>query len=113
MTGQVDGSISLEAFPSLDVLFELNEMYDGKSCQALKAGDLSDLVINRLDPELNSSSLMDDSVLDDTKMELDSCSGSDILMKPWIPSILYRRNFSAWCVNEPLSVLPPDRVVRH
>ena len=38
MTGHVDSSISLETLPSLDTIFELDEMSDGEFSQALKAG---------------------------------------------------------------------------
>ena len=38
MTGQIDGNISLETLPSLDTLFELDEMSDGEFSQALQAG---------------------------------------------------------------------------
>ena len=55
MTGHVDGSISLETLPSLDTLFELDEMSDGEFSQVLTAGELSDLVVIRPDVDLNSS----------------------------------------------------------
>ena len=38
LTGQIDGNISLETLPSVDKLFELDEMSDGEFSQALKAG---------------------------------------------------------------------------
>ena len=42
VTGQIDGSVSLDTLPSSDSLCELDEMYDGEFSQALKAGDLSE-----------------------------------------------------------------------
>ena len=60
MTGQVEGNVSLETLPSLDAPCELDEMSDGECSQALKAGDLFELVVIRPDVELNSSSLMDE-----------------------------------------------------
>lgn len=45
----VDGSIILEAFPALDILFELDEISDAKFCQILKSGNLSDVVVTRLE----------------------------------------------------------------
>ena len=85
MTGQIDGNISLETLPSLDTLFELDEMSDGEFSQALQAGELSELVVIRPDIELNSSSLLDESVLEDTKAALDARSGSTILKDPLDP----------------------------
>ena len=76
LTGQIDGNISLETLPSVDKLFELDEMSDGEFSQALQAGEFSELVVIRPDIELNSSSLLDESVLEDTKAALDARSGS-------------------------------------
>ncbi|MCY0725759.1 hypothetical protein OVW19_28885, partial [Klebsiella pneumoniae] len=44
-TGHVDSNIGLDALPSLDTLFELDEMSDGEFSQALQAGELSELVV--------------------------------------------------------------------
>ena len=46
VNGLVDGNTSLETLASLNALFEPGEMYDGEFSQDLKAGELSDLVIN-------------------------------------------------------------------
>ena len=85
ITGHVDGSISLETLPSLDTLFELDEISDGEFSQALKAGELSDLVVIRPTVELNSSSLLDESVLEDSKETLSARSGYSILKDPLDP----------------------------
>ena len=82
MTGQVEGTVSLETLPSLDALCKLDEISDGEFSQALKAEDLSELVVIRPDVELNSSSLMHESVLENTKAALSARSGSSILKYP-------------------------------
>ena len=113
MTGPVDGNISLETVLSLDTLFELDEMSDGKFSQVLKAGELSDLVVIRPDVELNSSSVLDESVLGDTKAAFSARSGSSIYKDPLDPLYPFVKEFQdVVCHNEP-SALPPDRGVRY
>ena len=85
VTGHVDGNISLETLPSFDVLFEPDKTSDGEFSQALKAGNLSDLVVIRTDVELKSSSLLYESVLEDTKATLSARCGSLIIKDPLDP----------------------------
>ena len=59
VTGHVDGNISLETLPSVDTLYELDEMSDVEFSRDLQAGELSELVVIQPDIELNSSSLLD------------------------------------------------------
>ena len=46
--------------------------------QAFKAGDFSDMVVLRFENELNTSSLLHESVLESTKAALSTMSGSSI-----------------------------------
>ena len=113
MTGHVDANISLETLPSLDALFELDEISDGNFSQSLKAADLFNKVVIRPDIEFNSSSLLDEFVLEVTKLTLSARSGSSIFKDPRNPFYTLVKEFRDVVCHGPPSVLPPDRGVRH
>ena len=111
MTGACDGTISPEAIPSLSSLSELEELSVDEFDHSLKNGDLSEVVVIRHDIiELNSSSLLDEAVLEDKKAALSASSGSSILKDSH--DLLYSlvKEFQDMVCRDPPSVLPPDRV---
>ena len=61
--------------------------------------------------ELNASSLMDESVLEETKLALMECSGSLILKDPSDPYYLLVTKYQDVVCHKPPSVLPPNRGV--
>ncbi|GMF37997.1 unnamed protein product [Phytophthora fragariaefolia] len=89
VTGDVDGDVNLGAVPTLAALLELDEMSFDDFGEALQAGELAEVVVIRPEEALNSSSLLDEAVLEDAKKALNALS------------------------KEPPSGLPPDRGVRH
>ncbi|KAG3009631.1 hypothetical protein PC121_g11717 [Phytophthora cactorum] len=105
VTGNVDGDISLDSLPAVDALLEFDE--------ALKAGDFAEMVVIRPEEKLNSSSVVDEAVLEDTKRVLSAISWSAIL-KDLLDSFYHvvKKYLDVVSKNPPMG-LPPDRGVRH
>ncbi|KAG3047786.1 hypothetical protein PI124_g24399 [Phytophthora idaei] len=113
VTGNVDSDISLDSLPAVDALLELDEMSIAEFDEALKAGDLAEMVVIRPEEKLNSSSVVDEAILGDTKRALSVRSGSAILKDlsdPFYPVV--KRYLDVVSKNPPMG-LPPDRGVRH
>ena len=113
VTGDVDGDIRLERLPSVAALLELDEMSVEELGEALKADKLAEVVMIRPEEELNSSSVVDEAVLEDTKRALSARSGSSILKDPTDPFHSLIKEYHDVVSKDPPSGLPPDRGVRH
>ena len=70
-------------------------------------------MVIRPDVELNSSSILDEFVLKDTRLALGARSGSSILKDPMDPFYPLVKEFQDVLYHNPPSVLPPDRGIRH
>ncbi|RAW20449.1 hypothetical protein PC110_g23109 [Phytophthora cactorum] len=113
VTGEVDGDISLDSLPAVNALLELDEMCIAKFGEALKASDLAEVAVIRPEEELNSLSIVDEEVLEDTKKALSARSGWTILKDPSDPLYPVLQGYTDVVSKNPPMGLPPDRGVRH
>ena len=113
VNGDVTGGISLNVLPDPKELVEMRGMSGGEFGKSVKAGDITKVVAIRPDEELNSSSVMDDSVLEDTKRALSARSGSAILKNANDPYYPLLKKFEDVVSKDPPMRLPSDRGVRH
>ena len=113
ITGNIEGTVRLANIPSLPPHLELDEMSIDECGRALQAGDLFELAILRPIVELNSSSLLDEAVLKETRTALGARSGSAILKDSMYPFYSLVKEFQDVVCTNPPSVLPRDRGVGH
>ncbi|KAG2948805.1 hypothetical protein PC117_g5761 [Phytophthora cactorum] len=113
VTGEVDGDISLDSLPAVNALLELDEMSIAEFGEALKAGDLVEVVGIRPEEQLNSSSVVYEAALEDTKTALSARSGSAILKDPSDPFYPVLQEYTDVVSKTPPMGLPLDRGARH
>ncbi|GMF41080.1 unnamed protein product [Phytophthora fragariaefolia] len=98
-------------------LLELEELSSVEFLDSLKAGELAEVVLLRPEGgamECNPSSVMDSEVLEDERTSRRQTRyGAAILKDPSDPYHPLLKEFSDDVSDDPPSILPPDRGVRH
>ena len=114
VTGHVDGEVGLAALPSLTALLNARRNVFKRVQSGFESRRLIRYGGHRPDNELNSSSLLDEKVLESTKAALSARIGSSLLKNPSDPYYPLGKEFQdAVCHHDSPSVLPPDRGIRH
>ncbi|KAL4129903.1 hypothetical protein PRIC2_005910 [Phytophthora ramorum] len=117
LTGEYKDGGGLAILPTVAELLELEELSYVEFLDSLKAGELEEMVLIRreLDSvELNTSSFMNPEVLEDERTSSrQKRYGAAILKDPSDPYYPLLKEFSDVVSDNPPSVLPPDRGVRH
>ncbi|POM78063.1 Pol protein [Phytophthora palmivora] len=109
------GAVHLEALPEVSALLNLEKLSTKDFLAELKAREIAEMVL--LKPEtspedLNSSSVMDEDVLEGFTKQRATRLDSDILKNPKDPVNLLVKEYSDVVSKHPPSQLPPDRGVR-
>ncbi|KAE8902058.1 hypothetical protein PF005_g31130 [Phytophthora fragariae] len=116
-TGEPKVGEVLTPLPTVAELLELEELSYVEFMDSLKAGELAVVVLLRPEGsslELNSSSVMNPEVLEDERTsKRQTRYGAAILKDPSDPYYALLKEFSDVVSDDPTSVLPPDRGVRH
>ncbi|POM77161.1 LOW QUALITY PROTEIN: Pol protein [Phytophthora palmivora] len=110
------GAVHLEALSEVPTLLNLEELSMKDFLAELKAGEIAEMML--LKPEtspedLNSSSVMDEDVLEGFTKQRATRLGSEILKTPEDPVYSLVNEFSDVVSKHPPSQLPPGRGVRH
>ncbi|POM72473.1 Pol protein [Phytophthora palmivora] len=106
------GAIHLEALPEVSALLNLEELSMKDFLVELKAGEIAEMVLLKTEtsPEdLNSSSVMDEDVLEGFTKQRATRLGSEILKNPEDPVYPLVKEYSDVVSKHPPSQLPPDR----
>ncbi|GMF43586.1 unnamed protein product [Phytophthora fragariaefolia] len=116
-TGEPKVGEVLSPLPTVEELLELDELSYVEFLHSLKAGELAEVVLLRSEDDslkLNSSSVMDSEVFEDERTSRRQTRyGAAILKDPSDPYYPLLKEFSDVVSDDPPSVLPPDRGVRH
>ncbi|KAG2775206.1 hypothetical protein Pcac1_g14229 [Phytophthora cactorum] len=113
VTGEVDGDISLDSLAAVNALLELDEMSIADLGDFLNVGDLAEVVVIRSEEELDSSPVVDEAILEDTKKAVSARSRLAILKDPSDPFYPVLQEYTDVVSKNPPMGLPPDRGVRH
>ncbi|GMF52055.1 unnamed protein product [Phytophthora fragariaefolia] len=109
-------AVQLEALPEVAELLNLEEMSLDDFLADLKAREIAEIVLLRPEPtpeELNSSSVMEEDVLEEFRKQRASRLGSEILKNPKDPVYPLMKDFEDVVSKDPQLQLPPDRGIRH
>ncbi|KAG2863958.1 hypothetical protein PC113_g4958 [Phytophthora cactorum] len=108
--------IHLEPLSEVSELLNLEEMAVDDFLADLKAGEIAEVVLLKPETtpeELNSSSVLDEDVLEEMKKRREARLGSEALKNPKDPVYPLVKDFADVVSKDPPSQLPSDRGVRH
>jgi hypothetical protein len=109
--------VDVAVLPTFEELTTLEELSMSDFTQALKDKEIAEIVIIRSQAELielNSSSVIDETVLAEFRQKFDARRGSAILNNPKDRYYNIVKQFADTCLSKnPPSGLPPDRGVKH
>ncbi|KAG3015982.1 hypothetical protein PC121_g3814 [Phytophthora cactorum] len=108
--------IHLEPLPEVSELLNLEEMAVNDFLVNLKAGEIAEVMLLKPETapeELNSSSVLDEDVLEEMKKRREVRLGSEVLRSPKDPVYPLVKEFADVVSKDPPLQLPPDRGVRH
>ncbi|KAG3241563.1 hypothetical protein PI124_g13578 [Phytophthora idaei] len=107
--------IHLEPLPEVSELLNLEEMAVDDFLVDLKAGEIAEVMLLKPETtpeELNSSSVLDEYVLEEIKKRCEARLGSEVLKNPKDPVYPLVKEFADVVSKDQPSQLPPDRRVR-